>query len=692
MRIRRLLPNQFEERIDSILPSAKAQSEPAADSPEPAAKPESDGTPSDAAAEPAETEPEDAARAWVSVNVAGDYYGHQAGTGRRRRSGELDDADVQEALRWFVDPPGLSAALADLLDKRVTVLAGRVGTGRRSAAIALLTRALPAAGTTLVELPPTLTIGELADYAYVRGRGYLLLDFTGSEGRAHEFDADQLRRRLDKREAHLVMTTSEPVGRQHLSSFCVDWVPASGSAVIEDFLQNHGPYSDDDRRRLLDACANALPGHARQVVDTLLNQGVEAAVAATATAASAEVRSWFDGAVEGRKPRERAIIRVAVGALLPLSMERDFETAVDVVRSERAALRGEPQPEPGDELPEDRAELRAIPLLRTDPVEAFGLGRIRSRVRPCSAAHHEAILTEVVGRFGSVLLDPLAKAQYLAASSDRSIPQLCAAFGLAQLAKVAPEEAEPLLEEWSVGLMAQRRAAAFALSFMCEDDRTAALALRTATDWCDGQGARRAATAATAFGLELGRRYASMAVLRLWDLALRGTAVNPYARRALVVLFRGSDDDPRGITDLLRALSRQMRQLLAAQVPDHRRLRCATDVLLELVTAPALTAERSMTAHIVQAHPQLVGQLAELWGEVLRSLPHRQRAITKLRADLNALTRGADDDAVTALGEGIRRILTDEEWTRLRRDLPGGSWQWSAPRSGAAGDRGGNPR
>ena len=91
----------------------------------------------------------------------------------RRMTGVLNDAEIDDALRHFVQPAGWAAARADLVARHVVGLSGTPGSGRETTALALLREVTSGP---VVVLSPVASLKELAERTYDRGRAYLVVD------------------------------------------------------------------------------------------------------------------------------------------------------------------------------------------------------------------------------------------------------------------------------------------------------------------------------------------------------------------------------------------------------------------------------------------------------------------------------------------------------------------------------------
>lgn len=639
----------------------------------PAPSPPADGASTDETdpdLDPTDDEAQSAAAAWISV--AGDAI-FQGSPGdarhRRRRPGRLDEVEVAAAIRGFVEPPGLTDALVDLRTQGLVVLAGAEGTGRRCAATWLLAQV---SSGELVVLSPGDTIDQLARRTFVRGRGYLVADFAGERGLVaiHRHDTHVLRRQLLDCGAHLVITTSTATGQRHFADLTRAWQPVPGEVIAADVLDRHeGLLEPDDRARLLAACRNLSPAPARAVLERLLADGLHAALDRAQELGHSAVTAWFDA-----DPGEADVVRIATAAFVPYCAKRTYEAHHATLRRLRQRWFGEGDAPP-EPLRQEHRELRAIELLQTEAAP-FGAESPRPRVLPRSPEIHAAIVAEVHDRYGDDLLQPLHQLQHEASGSEDLVTRLGVARGIALLARVAPDDASVMLRTWADGPALQRRTAAYALSWMCDDDATGALALQLAISWCSGAGTRRAVTAALAFGLELSVRYPVPSVSHLWNLALRSSLIAVYAGQALAALVRTTASERDGVDEVLRVVDKQMRNLLDVRPARFERVRRGTEVIRDLLCATAPDGQGTVTEYLLRTHPDLAGRLGLLWAEVLCSRPHRHRAVLDLRKDLNRLEPDVDHAAVAAMGAAIRSRLAAEQWEWLRRDLPGGEWLW----------------
>lgn len=607
----------------------------------------------------------------IVYNVAGDHFGDIGANRRRRRTGELSEEDARESVQGFVAPPGYGEAYGDLLERRLAVLAGAEGSGRRCAAISLLTE-LPGTLGPLVVLPPTKTVDELGSHPFRAGRRYLLPDLPGAAGDAalRRHDADMVLQQLTSTEAHLVVTTSRTAGRQMFGDLARQWPPVAASDLVAACLEEFpGVVDAEGEKRLLDVCDSLTPAGVRVLLGVVLDRGLDEALASKSAMGRRTVAQWF---ADGQEDRD--VVRVALVAFMPFCDRRGYGRRLSRLRELIAQGRGD-QPTGPEPLRQEHVELRAIPLVSTEREGEDA--SLEPLIRPASPDVHAALVAELFDLYGPDLLEPLRTLQGELALTGDGATQFGVAYGMAMLAQVSPVEVEQRLAEWAAGFAPERRTAAFTLAVMCTEDTTADAALRIAISWSSGAGERRAATAATAFGLTLADRFPVHAISHLWALALRPSAVNSYARQSLIALAQDLAEDTAALRDLLRTLGEQMRHLLDEKPRRPRRELRGTSAVAGVLTAPGPAGSPgSMSGVVLRQHVELVELLGALWADVLCSRWHRGEAVRALRGDLDSLQPDRDKPAVERLGAEIHRRLAPEQWDWLRRDLPGEGWLW----------------
>jgi hypothetical protein len=615
------------------------------------------------------------------TNAQGSHFGHLLSSSVRRVTGRLPPEELVMALRHFVPTTSMSAAVTTLSEHHLVVLSGAEGSGRRTGALAVL-REVIGDSQPVTSLPPSHTMAELADAddgRYQVGRGYLVQDWIseGAAGALRQFDMDQLRRKLMRIGAYLVVTGNLGARDRPVEGLVVDWARPDPVAVFDARLRASKVTLDPTELERVRERVRKLqqPRDVVTVVERIAD-GVDTALEALGDVEKKRVTRWFED-----KPSTREVLSITVLAFLHGIPELEFQgmlarlvelyeaPADDITRPANSIAGVLPQ-YPSNETDEQTLDV----MVRSLSGGADGLG---DRRRVFKSVHYrERVITELTVQYGFELWAPLR--QWIAEAAKLPSPEarLQLALGVALMCRHAPDQVERFLGQWADGLAAERLTAAYVLSWMCGDDLLAATALRIAVRWTDNAGTRRAATSAMAFGGQLGIRYQSEALSCLWHLALRGEPASTRARESMALLLCAAVVDPDSATTVLSFLRSALRQLLARGVESqargrhHLRVRKALFAVLTVLSARPEGSAEPMAAVILRTLPARTQRLGELWAEVLRSARHRGDAIDALRDTLVALAGERNSrDAVRALGAAVRTHLSDEECRLLHVDL-----------------------
>ncbi len=230
----------------------------------------------------------------------------------------------------------------------------------------------------------------------------------------------------------------------------------------------------------------------------------------------------------------------------------------------------------------------------------------------------------------------------------------------------------------------------YVLWWMAMDGPLAPIALRIATSWADSGDPECQWTAAFALSGQLGAIYPVDAARRLWHLIGQWKDIPVHAIVALANLFatlagQGEDADAYPVLELLRErmhpaarrrgdLSEaddEPRQPSASWRDDRRnRERALLSVLAVLACRDPRTKQPVVTT-FVQAMPQYLPLIAELWAGVLCSPPHRRRALVALLAALRGFKNVSDEPekAAHALGDALSEALPPVEHQPLITDF-----------------------
>lgn len=601
-------------------------------------------------------------------HIAGDQYIDSEARARRRRDGRLPAEDLAALQDTYVKPPKFGVALAALLKDRLVVLVGADGTGRRCGGLALLGETRPSASVVLI--PPTLTVDELAAYRFKPGEVHLLADHgtpvtDGSHG-VRRYDLESILRELAASDAHLVVTSLPRAGRSHFADHVVEWEPADAPELLRAFRQTHpGVVADHDTDRLLAECVAQTPKDVRALFERVRENGIERALHESRTAARRRVQAWFDD-----KPDQIDLLRVAVAALIPDRSRRRFGQLVLRLRQLVADLgEGAVVPDPARPLLLELDEIDLVAVHRLDGADDV--------VGTPSPEMHAAAVDELCERYGPDLLEPLRALQDELAEVGSADDQVAVARGLGLMGTVLPDEVRGRVDQWAGGIAAQRRTAAFTVAWLADSDPTAADALNLASSWCTNRGRERALTAALAFRLTLAERFPTVAVTQLWTLGLREIRLRIVAGAALAGLAHtsaaaGSEE----LRVVLRTLRNLMRQVLEVNHPQPEQARRGSAVLRDVLSSQWGHDASSLTVTALREHPDSIDVLGQLWAYVLASNVGRVWAIEAIRDDLAELDPQRNAPEVADLGRAIRAHLDEEQWAWLRRDLPGDGWAW----------------
>ncbi len=661
--------------------------------PENAEKPEKPEEP--AAPRPPEPDPWDGAaelrdirKVYVQNNFHGGVHAEHgvfgAGGGEpmsATATGPIPPERVAESLRGFVPPAALDAARTVLRRHRFVVLVGPDGVGKRALGLHLL-RLVCGPSAPLVAASPAKSFGQLAAMELVAGTGYLVADHLGAgeEPAVRTYEADRLASLCVNRDTHIVLTTtSKRLGERFLAPYAV----AVGPPDPVDTLHSH--LGDAEIEPDVLATAAEHVGGSRQPREVaLLAKRMIAdparAVQAMRDVPGEHVAEWFDKQVTMRELL--SVTALALGGSQP---EPTHDLLLDTLRAHAEAVREDREAAPHvpwhEEVPRQRDRDHPLVTVATgdelDDEDGWLSGR---RVRFRHEAYRERVLFELHERYGNELWAPVRNWLNDLCRTDLGIElQSELARALAVLARLNfVEIREQYLSSWAAGDARERVTAAGVLWFMCHDDRLAPVALRTALEWGQDMGLRRAVTSALALGGPLGIRFPDEAMQRLCFLSLRAKRIGVVAREAMGALFAVAAADGGEATgrvlatvraELARATGRrggdptadsyvtaQLDTGTDADDPDREQYErgwtgrvatAARSMVLALLCAD--DGGRPVAAKILRTQPEHVGRLGELWAEVLCSAPHRRAAIDALRDTLRSL-ENEKQPAIAAVG------------------------------------------
>ncbi|MGI8309549.1 hypothetical protein [Saccharopolyspora hattusasensis] len=596
-----------------------------------------------------------------NVDAGSAQFGISLGVTHRRATGPIDDAEVQRAHQHFVTPPRHRDAAQILIQANVVLLAGPKDTGRTTSAMVLLHLALDDPQAPLVGLSPAMTLAQLVEYPHFkRNRGYLIRDWVDDAGpdAVQQFQITQLSDRLQEHGAYLVLVT-ESTRMRRLGAMAVEWQPPTPEAVFNEYAP---PQSDAQAR----AHAVELKSPAEVVAFAKnLPCGLEAALARLDGSTTKQVIDWFDRDPGRLKALEIAALAFAHG-LPDRTFEAVFERLLKIADPVPADARDQP------ELRQSRADRNSHPLIRTalDVPGPDGLAGERRLVFR-SVEHRARVMAELVERYGFELWEPIRTWLHeLVSEPPLSDLHFQIALGISLLARNSPREAEQdYLFRWADGTSVMRLTAAHVLTWMCIDDSLAPQALHIALSWATDSGARRAMTAATALGSEIGARYPSDAMRVLWFLSARSQRIGEVAQVSMGLLFSSAVEtaaDASWVLNLLRGLAHQS----IANGDEFRRIKLSRKALLAVLSGTCGSSREDITAHVLRRQPANAQALGEIWCWVLFSGSHRGQAIEVLRRALQALgTHGENLPVIAELGIAIRTRMPAPQLALLCRDL-----------------------
>jgi hypothetical protein len=620
-----------------------------------------------------------------TTDARGSVFGIQR-TSARRATGNVSITELAERLAHFVRPEPFDKAKQTLAEQHFVLLCGQNGIGKPTGALAVAT-AVVGQDKPITRLAPSYSLADLVDYPrFKSGRAYLVQDWTiGTISSAvQRFDVDLLQRKLRQADAFLLITTGmEVLSCESLSGFAVRWAPPDPMAIFEELLPTVDVSLDEAQR----AAALERIGRLRRPSDVTavvarLGQGVDAAFEVLDDVDKIRVADWF-----GNKPDARALLSLAAVCFLSGTPESVFQQhlsrLVQIVEQHNPGATASSAHNAGDDAG-DRIAFPQRGATTDDSLDEVtretydgDVGSTDRCRRFKSARYREFAVAELANRYGFELWGPLREWINELAVQPASPTQVRLALGMALYARHSPNDVEySFLETWADGGLSERLTAAYLLSWMCVDKALAASALRSAVNWVRNAGQRRAATAALAFGGELGMRFPSEALSWLWYLAMRGEAVSRVARSSMGELCCAAADDPESVATVLNYLSAALRRLIddGSGRPEHGRfsshLRKATSTVYEVLTARPLGSAESVTALILRTLPDNAECLGQLWSEVLRSWSHRSDAIDELIRMLDVMrTDDTSKRVIGKFGTAVRARLTSEEIRLLRDDM-----------------------
>lgn len=609
-----------------------------------------------------------------------EYVDFATSGGRHRRPavGVIKPETVTADLRVFCRCDAFEKADAVLAKYGAVILVGPEGSGRYLAATALLSQwPKMTLAASIVSFAPSMSIADLARKDTLKKqRAYFVHDMLG-DGRASaevRFEVTRLREVLRKTGARLVITAdTTSLCHGDFGELVVAWTPPNAADIFDRHLPDSGvAISPDDLPRAREYAGGLK--NPRDVVNFVarLSEGVDAAMHSQSDVDHSQVQAWFDNPERTLEDQ----LMVAAACFLDDVAERIFERCLSRLDQLVREYDSEERAPSADRLRLEYKPWRARPasegLVTTVDDGTNGEPRVGFRSR----FMRQHALAEIWSSYGYGLLQPLRRwinELILDVSIDVRVQ---AAMGLALLAERRWNEVkESFLDPWSRDLAINRAGAAATLSMMAASDALAPKALETAIAWSDKQGARRAMTAAIAFGGPLSLRYPDKTFEELWHLSTRGAQIAALARVALSLQLCGAGEDHERALAILR----NTRDALE-WTTKHRGdldLRNATAAILAILQSPSLDSDELMIAGLLRARPDAVDLVGSLVSEVLLSAPHFHEGVDLLRQLLAELTNMDDGLSVAVrLGEAVFRRWSAEALKtlkpKLERDLAAG--------------------
>lgn len=590
----------------------------------------------------------------------------------RRPTGVLRDAEVAAAVSNYVPPSTFQEAVACLRRDHLVVLAGAPGSGRRAGAMALLREVTDGV---LVVLSPAVTARELAGRMYLAQHGYLVIDgdSVGSPGTDPAWA--EVATRVRDAGSYLVVAATPtrspavPPAVPHL-----EWEPPPAAEVLRGHLA--GSWAKDDVDRLVEFLAGRLPARYAlrwlACLARLVNAGRSPvqALADLADLEGRQVDEWF-----GQPRSSQELAEVTVAAFLTGATERAY-------RSRLAQL--------------ERSMRDYQPACQSRPSWTIGSGLLHIR-----RVTHRASASRVVSfgepsyrRFVLARIWDTGPSWFLAAvrgwidAAATGVAQLEITSGLALLAASNFDDVESaFLAPWSLGRLGQpgQVAATYVLWYMCRDETTAPLALRTAIRWSGSADMNQRATAVLAFSGELGVCYPTDAARRLWRLMIQADDVRPASGAPLGRLFAALVDRTNQAGMILTMLDApRYRPDAVAGGPGMTGV--TAEAVRSILTARSYRTGRPAVAELLKTEPEWLEVVTRLLAGVLRSRTARQDGVTALRDVLHAFPHTSIEPVTEgrAFGRALANVLTSTERTRLRLDLARLDWQLRRGRAGAS--------
>ncbi|GAA0926934.1 hypothetical protein [Pseudonocardia zijingensis] len=575
----------------------------------------------------------------------------------------LSDDDVHAELTYFVPPASYVEASAKLQRRRLLILCGTQGTGRRCGALALLTLAAPPDVDHLepvTELLPRTTIEELLHLTLKPNRRYVLPDLvTGG------ISSERLRFRLDELSAHLtsagavlVATSNSPA--DFFPSHAVDLGRIECSKVLDAYLrrQTHD-YDDDTVENLRSVASKRRPAEMATFLTLLEESGPHTVSEHFENGDQQTVNSLIL-----QHPESYELLPLIAASFLPGASERYYEMHLDQLREhvDQHAQRTRWSRDYKDCIVQSRSDRATWVVSREPPLD-----RLERTVKLADTVESAHLLTRLRQHYGRELWGPVHSWLTERPRKMHVRDETSLAEGMATFARVDAAGARAVLDAWAIEKeLPPRWAAAAALSAMCRDNN-ADFALRIAIVW-SSRSRREKIVAAMAFSQALGLQRPVEALSRLWYLCLGDMIVARLARIQFVAFIRVTAHDTDMLRLTLSIVNWQLEQQLLGQAYRDKSVSQAISTVTALLSAD-VTPDTSLTLHALRSLPDHIDLLGSLWAQVLRTWPHRVAGLDVLRVAHGALHSVGQSDAFIKLGRSIASRVTRQEWEWMCRDL-----------------------
>jgi hypothetical protein len=460
--------------------------------------------------------------------------------------------DLLEPVRYaFVEPPNWAATTRRFAETRTVILRGRAGDGKDAAAIRLLTGEVQTIyhldpGIDVTGLPESITKLTAREGRDERGIGFLLCQPTDARKlRGYTFHA--LESALTAANARLVVTMRPEIlpADTELENYVIDLVEPSVSR--RQIVLSHLSWRCNDEEALANLLANA---GVESLVGELVDGGHTCQSAADLASIINSERTdeglvniarirerrrrqrdhafdvWFDG-LRGADERSFAIALAVLDGL-------PYEDVADAARRLRAKLEpSQPLVVSGGAKPELRVARRdllqtstrrlldTVRAVECDEKARYSYGLVPVRVVTYRDELYPKRILERVWRGHQIQPTVLSWLYELILSQSEQVRYFAAnAVGL--LARFSFDYVRTSsLERWAASKDARlREAAAYAMREPAADPRLTACVTRVVSGWFADEGFPfRQATAARAFGVDVGQPDRATAIDRLGRLA-----------------------------------------------------------------------------------------------------------------------------------------------------------------------------